>query len=65
MKQYFEDKGAKERSYIEVEFKEKSISLNIPMLEGVTVNEWKLTALVPPHASLPHAYISISVLVIQ
>ena len=52
VKQYFEDKGAKERSYLQVEFKEKSISLDIPMREGVLVDEWKLTALVPPHVRL-------------
>ena len=52
VKQYFEEMGAKERAHLEVEFKEKSISLDIPMREGVAVNEWKLTALVPPHVSL-------------
>ena len=48
---YFKQIGAEERLYLDVEFEEETISLNIPMPTGTEVNEWKLTPLVRPKVS--------------
>ena len=48
MKKYFEELEAKRKSHLEVEFIADFISLDIPMPEGVDVEEWNLLPLVPP-----------------
>ena len=51
-KKYFSEMGAEEKSYIDVEFNDDAIVLNIPMPEGTDIEEWKLIPLVPPKVSL-------------
>ena len=48
IKRYYKKERAKEGAYLDVEFEEEKISLDIPMPDGVTVSEWKLTPSVPP-----------------
>ena len=48
IKRYYKKERAKEGAYLNVEFEEDKISLDIPMPDGVTVSEWKLTPSVPP-----------------
>ena len=52
VKQYYKKERAREGAYLPVEFEEEKISLDIPMPDGVTVSEWKLTPLVPPNVRL-------------
>ena len=52
VKRYYKKERAKKGAYLPVEFEEEKISLDIPMPDGVTVSEWKLTPLVPPNVSL-------------
>ena len=52
VKRYYKKERAKKGAYLPVEFEEEKISLDIPMPDGVTVSEWKLTPLVPPNVRL-------------
>ena len=45
------ENGAREGPYIEVEYEQDKISLDIPMPEGVVIDEWKIKPLVPPNVS--------------
>ena len=48
MEKYFDELGAKRKSYLKVEFVADSISLDIPTPEGVNVEEWNITPLFLP-----------------
>ena len=48
MKKHFDEIAARRKSYLDVEFVVDSISLDIPMPDGINVQEWNLAPLVPP-----------------
>ena len=48
VRQHFTKKGAINGPYLGIEFGEDRIELNIPMPEGININGWRITPLVPP-----------------
>ena len=57
MKEEYERKGAVLGLYQPMEFEGESISLDIPMPDGLSVNGWKITPLIRPVVSSFECYI--------
>ncbi len=53
---HFEQLGAKEQLNLEVEFETSDISLDIPLEDGVVVNEWSLLPLTSSKVRLANCY---------
>ncbi len=54
MEQFYERKGAEKGSHLTIEFEvpSEAISLDIPMLEGIEKDGWKIYPLVTPIVSI-------------